>query len=171
MLIPKVTWKLAAAIILTIAIIIFATNRILAGLYRGPRQPVPFSHWIHVSTKQISCFYCHQYASVSQQAGIPAVAKCMQCHRIIASNFPPIAKVRWYYNRNEPIPWVRVNRLADYVHFNHQAHIAYKVDCSECHGNVAEMDRVKPVHRFKMQFCIDCHDKNQVSVNCYTCHW
>jgi hypothetical protein len=123
-----------------------------------------------VQTKELNCFFCHQYAANSLNPGMPPVAKCMLCHRIIASNFPPIAKIRWYYKRSAPIPWVRVGLVPDFVFFSHQAHIARGFDCSRCHGNVRLMDRIKQVRRFDMNFCVNCHRGNGVSIDCYMCH-
>ena len=137
----------------------------------APRQPVPFSHRVHVSTKEISCFFCHPYATRSSNAGLPSVAKCLLCHNVIASRFPPIAKVLDYQRKNEPIPWVRVNMLPDHVHFSHQAHLTRRFDCGVCHGNVTAMDRVGQAQRFDMNFCVTCHWKNKGPDSCYSCHY
>lgn len=162
--------KVVLTMLISIAAILIIAGFVM-GRYPGPAQPVPFSHRIHASTKQIGCFFCHPDASRSSSAGLPSVEKCMLCHKVIASNFRPIAKLRGYYSRNEPVPWVRVTTIPDFVHFSHQCHIAAKHDCSECHGNVRRMDRVTLVNDFSMGFCVDCHWKNKVSVTCFTCHY
>jgi hypothetical protein len=143
----------------------------LATLDRGPAQPIPFSHRIHADTKQINCFFCHPYASESSNAGIPPVEKCLLCHSVVASQFGPIHKIQEYDLRREGIPWVRVNKLPEFVRFNHQCHIAGGHDCGECHGDVKAMDRVRPVKKFDMNYCVTCHRQNKVTVDCYTCHY
>jgi hypothetical protein len=148
-----------------------AIQPLLAALAVGPTQPVPFSHRIHATTKEINCFFCHQYATVSNNPGMPAVEKCLLCHNVIASNFPPIAKVRAYDRRRQGIPWVRVSRVPDFVHFSHQAHLARGFDCSRCLGNVKAMDRIRMVHKFDMNFCTTCHRQNNGPIDCYTCHY
>jgi hypothetical protein len=157
-----------AIITISAAVVVVA---IANNLNPGPAQPIPFSHRIHAGTKDISCFFCHPRATVSSNPSLPPVEKCLLCHKVIASNFKPIANVRGYYSRKEPIPWVRVSMVPDFVHFSHQPHLARGFDCGECHGNVKAMDRIKPVHDFQMGFCVDCHWKNNFSVSCYTCHY
>lgn len=137
----------------------------------APEQPIPFSHRFHVSSRKLNCFFCHPNATRAANAGVPSVRKCLLCHRVIIPKFPPVAKILEYERKREPIPWARVNRVAQFVHFNHQAHLARRFDCSECHGNVAAMDRVGQVHRFDMNFCITCHWRNKASDNCYVCHY
>lgn len=163
-------------IVITLAIFI-AGSIIFARKNPGLPQPIPFSHRIHAGTKQISCVFCHQSALVSSNAGMPSVEKCLLCHNVIASQWRPIRQVRDYYKRDEPIPWVRVNRVPDFVQFSHQAHLTNatkwgkRFDCSDCHGNVKAMDRISPAHEFTMGFCVDCHWKNNFSAACFTCHW
>jgi hypothetical protein len=143
----------------------------VSGLKAGPAQPIPFSHRIHAGNKKISCFFCHPYASVSSNAGLPSMEKCLLCHNMIASKFEPISRISRYNERKEGIPWVRVIDLPDFVRFDHQAHIAAGRDCGECHGNVKVMDRVTQAQTMDMNFCITCHQKNKVSVDCFLCHY
>ena len=166
---PPVTRLVLILAIVVIAIIIIAG--FVLGMNPGPAQPIPFSHRIHAGTKDLSCFFCHPGASRGLNAGLPSVEKCILCHKVIASQFKPIADLRRYYDRRQPIPWIRIAFLPDFVHFNHECHIAGGHDCGDCHGDVKGMDRIKLVHEFKMGFCIDCHTKNGVSVNCFLCHY
>ena len=136
-----------------------------------PAQPIPFSHRIHVSIKKLNCFFCHSSATKSANAGIPPVEKCLLCHNVIASNFWPIAKIKEYARQGKSIPWVRVNRVPDFVHFSHQPHLARRVDCSYCHDNVSQMDRIKPVNKFDMNYCVTCHWRRNASSDCITCHY
>jgi len=164
--------RIAVSALLAACVIAAAARFVFAALYPGPRQPIPFSHRIHAATKQINCFFCHPSAARSSNAGLPPVEKCLLCHSVIASQFPPISKISDYYMRGKGMPWVRVNRLPDHVHFTHQAHVATgRFDCSRCHGDVREMDRVKIVHKFDMNFCVTCHRKNKAPVDCFTCHY
>ncbi|MFB3881552.1 MAG: cytochrome c3 family protein [Armatimonadota bacterium] len=137
----------------------------------GPEQPLPFSHRIHAGVREINCFFCHSGADRSPVAGIPEVRKCLLCHNVIAAEFPPIKQLHGYYNRREPVPWVRVYQLPQYVHFNHEMHLAKGVDCRECHGDVKAMDRVSVAYTVDMGFCVDCHRKNGAKVDCTACHY
>lgn len=137
----------------------------------GPAQPIPFSHRVHATTKQISCFFCHPYAADSANPGIPPVDKCLLCHKVIATRFAPIRKITLYDKRKEPIRWVRVSELPDFVRFTHKAHLAGGHDCGECHGDVKAMDRIRLPRTINMDFCITCHRKNKISVDCFLCHY
>lgn len=137
----------------------------------APAQPIPFSHRVHATMKKLDCFFCHPYATVSSNAGMPPVEKCYLCHQVIASRLPPIAKMLTYYENGKPVPWVRVYKVADYVHFSHQAHLAKRIDCGQCHGNVAKMDRVGAAQRTDMNFCITCHWRRNAPDSCSTCHY
>ncbi len=55
------------------------------------------------------------------------------------------------------IEWVRVHRLADYVHFNHQVHVHNGIACQECHGPVETMQRMRQASSLSMGWCVDCH--------------
>ncbi|MDO8588182.1 MAG: cytochrome c3 family protein [Armatimonadota bacterium] len=155
-------------VVLTIAVVAAARLR---SLQPGPEQPIPFSHRVHAGDKEIGCFFCHQFAMNSSNAGMPSVEKCLLCHNVIAMRFPPIAKIHTYYSRDEGIPWKRVNRVPDFVHFSHEPHLARGFDCGRCHGNVREMDRVSQANVFTMDFCIKCHRQNKASQSCFVCHY
>jgi hypothetical protein len=47
--------------------------------------------------------------------------------------------------------------LADFVYFNHSAHVNRGVSCVSCHGRVDKMDQVTQVEELSMSWCLDCH--------------
>ena len=65
--------------------------------------------------------------------------------------------VRQSYATGQPVPWVKVHRLADYVYFNHSSHVTAGVSCVSCHGRVDQMVQVKQVKPLNMDFCLECH--------------
>ncbi len=137
----------------------------------GPaiEQPIPFSHRLHVSDKQIECQYCHSYTERSLNAGLPTVAKCLGCHDHIIPEHEEIRKLRGYRDRGQELPWVRVYYNPDHVFFPHYRHIGKGVECQECHSNVERVDRLRQV-TFYMGFCLDCHRERGASTECVTCH-
>jgi hypothetical protein len=153
------------------AMIAVAAGAKVRSLNPGPEQPIPFSHRIHVSTKNLNCFFCHPNATNSSNPGMPPVEKCLLCHNVIAPKFEPISLIHKYNSEGKGIPWKRVNQVPDFVHFSHQPHLAQGFDCSRCHGNVKEMDRISQAHVFNMDFCVTCHKQNKASVSCVTCHY
>jgi len=147
----------------------------------SPVQPIEFSHKIHATDNEIPCQYCHTQARRSASAGVPSVEKCVGCHNEVAADKPQIRKLLNYWNNKEPIPWVKVHDLPDFVHFTHKRHVAAGIECQTCHGPVETMDRVRvkrttdehPMEApLKMGVCLDCHKNFEVEhgTDCWTCH-
>ena len=81
----------------------------------------------------------------------------MTCHSQIWSESPYLEKIRASYEKQEPIEWVRVHDLADFVYFNHSIHVKKGVGCFTCHGRVDKMAAVYKAHPMTMGWCLDCH--------------
>jgi hypothetical protein len=140
--------------------------------HRAPEQPIAFSHKIHANQLELECLYCHEYADKSASAGVPAVETCMDCHESVAVEKAEIQKLHKYWNDKQPIPWKRVHsiRIRDYVVFTHKRHVKAGIDCTECHGEVRMMDRVRRVRSLNMGWCVTCHRAKSASLDCLTCH-
>lgn len=140
-------------------------------------QPIAFPHNTHAGTYQIDCQYCHFSAERSVDAGIPPVSTCMGCHTLIpGANAPEeVAKIREYANSGEQIPWVRIHKVADHVHFPHMRHINAGLTCQECHGPIEEKGvLVEPDPTWgngSMGWCVSCHVEREVSRDCTVCHY
>ena len=134
-------------------------------------QPIAFSHAHHVTEVGIDCQFCHAYARRGPVAGIPSVQRCAGCHRSVLSEQPEILKVLEYWENEEPIPWVRVHDLPDYVRFTHKAHVRAGVGCETCHGNVAEMEAAVQVESLGMGWCVSCHEDRGATRDCLACHY
>ena len=137
-----------------------------------PEQPINFSHKIHAGEYEIPCMYCHLQARRSISAGVPSVNKCINCHKVIATQRPQIQVLMQYWDNQEPIPWIKVHDLPDFVYFPHKRHVAAGVACQTCHGAVETMAAVSRQAPLKMGQCLDCHRKNEVEHgrDCWTCH-
>lgn len=160
-----------------------------------PVQPLPFKHSVMAGTHQIDCVYCHTEAHTSPYAGIPTVAACMKCHKEIQTKDSEgklkkgIAQLNEYWEKKEPIPWVKVHDLSDFVYFDHSRHMNTKklvdgqaMECQTCHGAVEKMDVMYRQNSLKMGWCLDCHMKEPDPVHakpgettlapthCSTCH-
>jgi len=135
--------------------------------YYQPDQPIWFSHKVHAGQNQIDCEYCHFTVETSMHAGIPPASVCMNCHSQVKegkrTGKKEIAKIYKAIKENKPIQWVKVHNLPDFVYFNHEQHVKVgKLDCTECHGDVAQMDQVAQVKDLSMGWCLDCHRKHDV---------
>lgn len=168
----KLWWILIGSLILVGVVAAILVTRMQA--LAAPEQPLAYSHRVHVESG-IQCLYCHSNALRSDIAGIPSVQLCMGCHEVIATDNPVVQEVAGYWERQEPIPWERVNVQPDFVYFSHQAHLGAGVSCETCHGPVGEMNSARPVVRMDMGWCLDCHleqpaDRVARLADCLACH-
>ena len=137
----------------------------------GPEQPLPFSHRLHATDKDIDCRFCHTGVDRVHQAGIPPVQTCIFCHDVIITEHPEIKRLRQHFDQEIPIPWVRVFEVPDHVYFTHQVHINIaQLECENCHGDIGAMDRLSAPRIFEMGFCLECHRPRGASTDCWTCH-
>lgn len=138
----------------------------------SPEQPIEFSHRIHAGDNEIPCLYCHVQATRSTSAGVPSVNKCMGCHNQVGLDRPQIQLLTNHWETREPIEWVKVHDLPDFVHFTHKRHVAAGIECQECHGPVETMDVVSREAPLEMGLCLACHRDNDVEhgTDCWTCH-
>ncbi len=135
----------------------------------SPFQPIKFSHAVHAGQNGTACIYCHSSAPYSKVAGIPPENVCMNCHLIVRNGSRSgqfeISKVTSSYENHKPIEWIKVHNLPDHVFFSHAQHVsAGGVDCTECHGNVKEMNVIKQVSDLSMGWCINCHRTRKLNV-------
>ena len=137
------------------------------------------------------CMNCHRFVTATQGA-VQA-----EDERAKAENRPPrlirSVELEKLYNsleldssmkpdptrKPQPIEWIRVHKLPDYVYFDHRAHVSAGVQCQDCHGPIETMERVRQVKDLSMGWCVNCHRggvdvggrKVTASVDCQTCHF
>ena len=155
-----------------------------------PVQPIHYSHKIHSGDNEIECKSCHSSARVSKQSGLPSLNVCMNCHMNIAeyngeedlekgytkefytNEIKKLYKaVGWdeenqrYTGDTQPVKWVRIHNLPDFVYFNHAQHVDVAgIDCQKCHGPVEEMEIMYQHSPLTMGWCIDCHRESNVDL-------
>ena len=154
-----------------------------------PIQPIHYSHRIHAGDNEINCKYCHSAARVSKNGGIPSLNVCMNCHKNIAevaesTATPEYSKafydeqiqklytaVGWdkttqsYTGKTEPVKWVRIHNLPDFVYFNHSQHVTVAgIECQKCHGPVETYEIQKQFAPLTMGWCIKCHRETDVKM-------
>jgi hypothetical protein len=133
-------------------------------------QPIAFSHKVHAAANVVECQLCHSYARRGPVAGIPSVQRCVGCHRVVVPDKPEIVKLMGYAERREPIPWVRIHNLPDFVRFTHKRHVLAGVTCQTCHGEVGQMDAAVQSAPLTMGWCLTCHEERQAPTDCLICH-
>jgi hypothetical protein len=124
-----------------------------------PEQPVPYSHKLHAGQMGLDCYYCHSTVYKAAYAAVPSTETCINCHgqNRVKPNSPRLALVQESYKTGQPIPWVQIHHLPDYVYFNHSAHLNAGVSCVSCHGRVDQMIEVHQDKPLNMAFCLECH--------------
>lgn len=179
------------------------------GVYKGykPEQPIYFSHKIHAGDNKIDCQFCHSGAKYGKVSEIPSMNVCMNCHRNISEykgKYIEQGKSREFYNeeiqkiyaatgwdpttqsytgKTQPVEWVRIHNMPDFVYFNHSQHVVageqtiisthnkknpnnqIDVVCKACHGAVDTMNVVQMANDFTMGWCIECHRTTEVDMN------
>ena len=142
------------------------------GMRDEAQQPFDFSHKIHLS-KGVRCTDCHTGVEQGAVAGIPSVSTCMICHSQIATDKPLIQKLTALSEKGEDLAWQRVYGYVreSHVRFDHAPHIRAKVECSNCHGNLAEQTVAVRSVKLDMAYCVNCHKSKQASNDCQTCHY
>ena len=122
-------------------------------------QPIEFPHNTHVE-KGLTCTeYCHESVTKGPQAGLPSVNTCMICHAAIATDKPRIQQITALQAKGQDLNWQRVFGYPpqQHVRFNHEPHIRAKVECSTCHGSIAEQTVAQPNVHLSMGACVTCH--------------
>jgi hypothetical protein len=122
-----------------------------------PEQPVPYSHKLHAGELGIDCRYCHYTVFRGGYAAIPGTEICMNCHAQVKQRSPRLEPVRRSWETGDPIPWLKIHKLPDYVYFNHRAHVTAGVSCVSCHGRIDQMIEVRQEQPLNMAWCLDCH--------------
>ena len=174
--VSPVPWETRRRIIIALVVVlVVAAAAILLFVTQvkaAPEQPIAFTHQTMVQMG-IQCLYCHNTARESPAAGMPSMAKCMGCHKVVDPNVPVIQELTGYWDRQQPIEWVRVNVMPRFVFFSHEAHINNGVNCETCHGDVGHMTVDKPVVKMNMGWCLACHEKQPNAsqlTDCVICH-
>jgi hypothetical protein len=168
------------------AVMISAYSGASSSQNRSPQQPIVFPHPVHVQTVGLNCLYCHYTADKSPDPGLPAVGTCMGCHISVgggvngkgevnlpknelhdARRSPELEKLMKYADAKpatpglgvnaKPIPWIRIHKVPEYVHFPHMRHVNAGVTCQTCHGEVQKMSQVYQFASLNMGWCVSCH--------------
>ena len=163
-------------------------------LFPDQQLPLRFFHDKHLA-EEMECSDCHEAAAESVRAsdvlvpiGLEGEETCTMCHDLEegAEADPPAACATCHTNSYEPTFPKGVESYASdqalskpaatiiplpRIKMNYKIHIDKGIPCSTCHGDmtdiqVATRDNSLPV----MGKCMECHDGQQASSECRTCH-
>ncbi|MHB9078466.1 MAG: cytochrome c3 family protein [Pirellulaceae bacterium] len=139
-----------------------------------------------------TCMNCHRYVTASlslmRKEDLAAQAENRKPQPVVSDElrklFDALAVDETMTpdpQRQQPIAWVRVHDLPDFVYFDHRAHVHAGVTCQYCHGPVEAMQRVRQDSSLSMGWCVNCHREATrdgvngqpalASIDCVTCHY
>lgn len=193
MRLPRAILAVAAAALAAMAALAARTPNAVAELGRDPlpssvifptqQIPLSFSHVLHLQREKMDCAFCHEDAPTSTKASdflIPREESCAICHEIerdkpdkqVEPGQPrahcSLCHPGWDGKGQPP----RVVIPTPNLKFNHKVHVAKKIRCQTCHGDLLEkqVHLATREHLPRMPLCLKCHDSRQASATCTTCH-
>jgi len=168
---------LIAAIFLSMGALGFAAGRTLLAPSQEVTQPIAFNHRLHVGEAEIECETCHQHVRISEHAGLPSLATCMDCHDDPDADSPELRKLFVLAQSQEPTEFRKTFHLPDHVYYSHRRHVQIEaLECASCHGGIAETQEppARALVQVDMDFCIACHARSGVdtgrATGCIHCH-
>ena len=169
-----------------------------AVLYKSESQPMQFNHKVHTGEQGgLACTDCHLTNEQGKFQGIPAIAKCTECHSSpIGETDMEKQLVEEYITPQKEITWYVYSRQPDNAFFSHASHVTLgEMKCEECHGDQGNSDHIKiyqvnrisgysrdiwganisgiqsePWEGMKMDKCIRCHEQRGRKDGCIACH-
>ncbi len=136
-------------------------------------QPIAFNHRKHTMDLGLACQFCHPYVETGAHPGLPGVETCSMCHQVPQGTSEEAARLTAMIADGDSLQFNKLFRLPSNVFFTHRRHVGIaKLDCANCHGSIAETERPpeRPLVKIKMKVCLDCHRKENQTVDCVDCH-
>ena len=138
-------------------------------------QPLLFNHAVHIDEAGAQCLDCHKDAESDTVAGLPGKEVCFDCHDIDEEADTHAEKdlLFAYYERDDDLPWGRVEVTRPDVYFSHRRHVtSAKMDCLECHPKQPTLTSPPQYASLVMTMddCLACHEEQRASVDCLACH-
>jgi len=151
----------------------FAAGRVLFRPRPSIAQPIAFNHQKHTGELEIPCDVCHEFYATGQHSGLPALTTCLECHEEPVTESAEEQKIRDLAEAGQLDVFPKLFKLPDHVFYTHRRHAALgEIPCATCHGGIAETTTPpeRPLVRITMDFCIDCHEQQQIRSECTSCH-
>ena len=136
-------------------------------------QPIAFNHQIHAGELETPCDMCHEFYATSEHSGIPELTLCLDCHEDPVSDSPEEQKILELAEAGRLDVFEKLFKLPDHAFYSHRRHAEVaKIPCETCHGEIAATTAPpeRPLVRITMDFCIDCHEREQIRSECTSCH-
>jgi len=69
----------------------------------APKQPVPYSHKLHVGQLGLDCRYCHASVEISPVSNVPPTQVCMNCHHVVKKDSALLEPIRESFATGRPM--------------------------------------------------------------------
>jgi len=118
-------------------------------MVKEQKQPIAFSHVVHVNEQGMACSDCHYMRADGTFNGLPSTESCASCHADVMGENPEEARfVKNYVATGREIKheWLVYQKQPDNVFFSHAVHS--EKNCGGCHS----FFRANPT-----QLCGKCH--------------
>jgi predicted CXXCH cytochrome family protein len=165
----------AAVVVLTLTAMALGARTLPPGP-PSRQQPIAFRHDLHAYLTPQDCTTCHTSPDRSQDAVLPDLQVCADCHiekgaASVRAEKPEVQKLQRYWAAQKPVPWVSIYELPDHVHFLHLRHEVMNMQCQVCHGPVTAFRNMGLKEPLTMEWCIACHERLGARTDCVTCHY
>ena len=148
---------------------IFPCSRCHAGGSQVKDERPAIPHALHVG-RGLECADCHIDEDKSPDPQIPDPEVCDTCHGDPAKLSPGAAA---YFKAvtaaDGQVTFPQRWKTRD-VNPQHSKHIGAGLECTECHGEVADEPFAKPKPVPLMERCTACHEARGKTVKCESCH-
>ncbi|NIR49585.1 cytochrome c3 family protein, partial [candidate division KSB1 bacterium] len=129
---------------------------------------IKFSHKYHQEEVGTACVDCHTRAAESTSAGdnlLVTKEECAVCHDVETEENCTLC-----HYEDEDTWQLFANPPRD-IMFNHKFHVEEAdMECETCHPNLNDVDYANAESMPTMQDCASCHDNQQASLECGSCH-
>lgn len=156
---------IAALLVLSVVFISFSESKII--------QPIEYNHYVHVEEAGMDCISCHQYVETHESAGLPLLETCAECHEESLGESIEESRLVEMITENKALNWGRIFQMPKHVFFSHRRHVVLgELECAVCHGVMEGLTKPpqKSQNKIDMDFCLDCHEILNVSIDCLDCH-
>ncbi len=137
----------------------------------APPQPIAYSHRQHIEDLGLECRDCHVQPGEGLKMTFPATDTCLSCHATMPGSAATLKALSTFASAGQPIPWVRIYQVPEFVYWSHAAHLTAGVTCANCHGAVERSDAMRRETNVATKVgCITCHETRQILSDCGDCH-
>ncbi len=129
---------------------------------------IKFSHKFHQIEIETNCTDCHAAATESEAASdnlLSSMETCAACHDVEDESNCTLCHFE------DEATWQAFKSPERELIFNHRKHVQdLQISCQTCHTNLDKVDLANAESLPAMAVCSDCHNNEQATLECASCH-